>query len=96
MIRIVTRAPIDSAARLVADELAQRLTRQCQAVSPGVRILGPAQAPMAKLRGSFRYQIQLQSNDSELLRDCVRQATAGLKPSEGAGWIVDVDPLDMM
>jgi len=44
----------------------------------------------------FRYQLQMQSPDAELLRNVVRTATAGLKPSGGAAWIVDVDPLDMM
>jgi primosomal protein N' len=61
-----------------------------------VRILGPAPAPFAKLRGSFRYQIQLQSPDGDSLRAVARAATADLKASDGAGWIVDVDPLDMM
>ena len=41
-------------------------------------------------------QIQLQSADGELLRQRVRTATADLKAPEGVGWIVDVDPLDMM
>jgi primosomal protein N' (replication factor Y) len=96
MIRIVTRGRSESAAQALAEALAQRLAAQCQGASPAVRILGPAPAPMAKLRGSYRYQIQLQSVDSGLLRDCVSAATAGLKTPEGAGWIVDVDPLDMM
>ena len=67
-----------------------------EGATPAVRVLGPAPAPMAKLRGSYRFQIQLQSADGELLRDVVRAATADLKPPDGVGWIVDVDPLDMM
>ena len=51
---------------------------------------------MAKLRGNYRFQIQLQSADGELLRSVVRAATADLKPPDGVVWIVDVDPLDMM
>jgi primosomal protein N' len=51
---------------------------------------------MARLRGSFRYQIQLQSTDGAALRELVERATADLKASEGVSWIVDVDPLDMM
>jgi primosomal protein N' len=51
---------------------------------------------MAKLRGDYRYQIQLHSADGESLRDSVRRATADLKCPEGVAWIVDVDPLDMM
>jgi primosomal protein N' len=51
---------------------------------------------MSKLRGSYRYQIQMHSSDGALLRDVVRRATAELKAPEEVAWIVDVDPLDMM
>jgi primosomal protein N' len=51
---------------------------------------------MAKLRGNFRYHIQLHSNDGERLREIVRRVTTELKDPDGVAWIVDVDPLDMM
>ena len=67
------------------------------ATSAVVRILGPATAPIAKLRGSFRYQIQLQSADSEHApQRGARRRRPDLKPPEGVVWTVDVDPLDMM
>ena len=62
----------------------------------GARVLGPAPAPFSKLRGKYRFQIQLQAPDGEKLRAAARQATAGAKPPEGVQWIVDVDPLDML
>jgi len=96
MIRLVIRGQTNSGARALAEELARRLHERAANSTPEVRILGPAPAPMMKLRGMFRYQLQMQSPDAELLRNVVRTATAGLKPSGGAAWIVDVDPLDMM
>jgi primosomal protein N' (replication factor Y) len=96
MIRIVMRGRSDSASRALAEEIARRLRAAADAAGADVRILGPAPAPIARLRGSFRYQIQLQSADGERLRAVVRAATADVKPADGAGWIVDVDPLDMM
>ena len=96
MVRIVVRGVSDRAAQALAEELAGRLRARADAASPAPRILGPAPAPMARLRGSFRYQIQMQSTDGELLRSIVRTATADLKLPDGAGWIVDVDPIDMM
>jgi primosomal protein N' (replication factor Y) (superfamily II helicase) len=51
---------------------------------------------MTRLRGQFRYHIQLQSIDGELLRTVVRAATADLKAPDGLFWTVDVDPWDMM
>jgi primosomal protein N' (replication factor Y) len=99
MVRIVVRGPIASAAQSFAEEIARQLkTRAGQSapMAPAVRILGPATAPIAKLRGSFRYQIQLQSADGEHLRNLVRMATKDLKSPDDVVWTVDVDPLDMM
>ncbi len=60
------------------------------------RVLGPAPAPFPKLRGMYRYQIQLQSSDGEWLREAIRRATAELQTPENVQWIADVDPLDML
>jgi primosomal protein N' (replication factor Y) len=91
MVRLVMRAKTECAAKALAEEMAARLGAQVAGASPAVRILGPAPAPMARLRGAYRYQLQLHSADGAVLR-----ATSGLKAGDGAGWIVDVDPLDMM
>jgi primosomal protein N' (replication factor Y) len=96
MVRIVVRGRTEHAARTLADELAERLRASREGAASVVRILGPAPAPMTRLRGSFRVQIQLQSADGASLRETVLRATADLKSTTDLGWIVDVDPLDMM
>ena len=101
MVRIVIRGDSQQASQALAEEIGRRLKMGIQEAASRdaactVRMLGPAPAPMAKLRGSFRYQIQLQSADGQLLRTLVRDATSGLKLPAGVGWIVDVDPIDMM
>ena len=96
MVRIVIRGESRSTSQALAEEIASRFRAAMPGDTPPVRILGPAPAPMARLRGSFRFQIQLQAADGELLRNMVREATGDLKLPEGVGWIVDVDPLDMM
>jgi primosomal protein N' (replication factor Y) len=96
MVRIVVRGAAERTAKALAEEIARRLRLSASADADRVRILGPAPAPIARLRGNYRFQIQLQSIDGALLRERVRAATADLKSPEGAGWIVDVDPLDMM
>lgn len=96
MIRVVVRGLVDKPTLASADELAIRLREAGASAQPPIRILGPAPAPMAKLRGNFRYQLQLQAADGELLRDIVRRATADLKLPPDVAWIADVDPLDMM
>lgn len=96
MVRIVVRAEAEKPTLALADELARRVREAQIAAQPAIRILGPAPAPMAKLRGQFRYQLQLQASEGEVLRGIVRRATADLKLPEGVAWIADVDPLDMM
>ncbi len=65
-------------------------------VQEHTRVLGPAPAPFARLRGMYRFQIQLQGADGDRLREAVRQATVNIKEPDGVQWITDVDPLDMM
>jgi primosomal protein N' (replication factor Y) len=96
MIRIVIRGDRESGTKAFSEEIARRLHDVAKDAPRAVRVLGPAPAPMAKLRGNFRYQIQLHSTDGELLRDVVRRVTVELKDPDGVAWIVDVDPLDMM
>jgi primosomal protein N' (replication factor Y) len=96
MIRIVVRGAADRSTHALADEIARRLREAAMSATSPIRVLGPAPAPIAKLRGQFRYQLQLHSADGQLLRDTVRRSTTGLKLPDEVLWIADVDPLDMM
>jgi primosomal protein N' (replication factor Y) len=96
LLRIVVRGPQQRATQGAADELAARLRAEAKEKGAAMRILGPAPAPMAKLRGNFRFQVQMQSADRDVLRDTVRVASVGLKLPEGILWTADIDPLDMM
>jgi primosomal protein N' (replication factor Y) len=60
------------------------------------RVLGPAPAPLARLRGLYRFHLLIQGPQLEPLAAAVRQATASVSTPEHVQWIVDVDPLDML
>ena len=96
MIRLVIRGGSERTTLAFADELANRLRKAAESQTTPIRILGPAPAPMAKLRDKFRFQLQLQTADGELLRQLVRSGTRDLKPPDDVAWIADVDPIDMM
>jgi primosomal protein N' (replication factor Y) (superfamily II helicase) len=93
MIRIVVRGPTEAVARETAEEFANQLR---QSTDGAVRILGPAPAPIPKLRRSFRFQLQLQADEGELLRCLVERVAAALPKPDGVHLAIDVDPLDMM
>jgi primosomal protein N' (replication factor Y) len=96
MIRLVIRGPAEVTAMEFAKMLAEGLAAALKAEVPDARVLGPAPAPFAKLRGQYRYQIQIQGPDGEKLRAVVKKITAELKTPGDVQWIVDVDPIDMM
>ncbi len=60
-----------------------------------VRILGPAPAPIARLRTFFRYHAQLSAPDPAVLRQLWRLAQARIPRSTGIEFAVDVDPVNM-
>ena len=96
MIRIVLRGEYETVTEEFGKYLVSKLKGVQELLGKKARIVGPAPAPLAKLRGKYRFAIQMQSTDGDFLRDLVRTATADLKPPETVQYIVDVDPLDMM
>ena len=61
-----------------------------------MRLLGPAEAPVFRLNGYYRYHFQLQSPSSAQLHEVLREVLASVRPPHGVDCTVDVDPLDMM
>ncbi len=96
MVRLVVRGPAEVTTGQFADEVARRLRTTLDEAQCTARILGPAPAPIAKLRGHFRFQIQIQAGDGPSLRQAVRTATTDLKPPAEVLWMADIDPLDML
>jgi primosomal protein N' (replication factor Y) len=96
MIRLLVRGPAEEAAAGFADHLGQEVQAALVALGVQARVLGPAPAPFARLRGYYRFQIQIQGADGAGLRAGVRRATAKLEPPEEIQWFADVDPVDML
>ena len=61
-----------------------------------MRVLGPAPAPLTRLRGKFRFHLLLRSSESQALHDTIQAAIKDLKTPEEVQWVVDVDPGDML
>jgi len=96
LIRLIVRGDVESAAERFADHLGERLRASAETHGGKLRILGPAPAPIAKLRGKFRFHILVRGQDGEGMRAVVREATADLKPPQDVQWVVDVDPQDLL
>ena len=96
MIRLVIRGDSEVVTEQSAQQLGKCISAALEAQEAGARVLGPAPAPFARLRGKFRFQIQIQGPDGEKLRAAVRIAEREVSMPEGVQWIADVDPLEML
>jgi primosomal protein N' (replication factor Y) len=61
-----------------------------------VRLLGPAEAPVFKLKGYYRYHFQLQSPSAAALHQLLRAVTPTLRPPAGIEFTLDIDPFQML
>jgi primosomal protein N' (replication factor Y) len=61
----------------------------------GTRIQGPAAAPMARIKGDYRYQILLRSPHRTALRKAVEAVMIG-KKWKGVDVAIDVDPINIL
>jgi primosomal protein N' (replication factor Y) len=102
VVRMVVRSLHEQAAADWAAHIADRLRKEVAALpqedsaKAQCRVLGPAPAPIARLRDRFRWHLQIHGADEALLRDVIRRATATLQTPDNVAWIVDVDPVEML
>jgi primosomal protein N' (replication factor Y) len=61
-----------------------------------VRLLGPAEAPVFRLKNYFRFHFQLQSPSPAVLHQLLRAVLPTLRCPSGVEITVDVDPLNML
>jgi primosomal protein N' (replication factor Y) len=93
LLNLVVRAQDASKGSAEADALGQALRSRA---GGRFRVLGPAHAPLARLRGEHRFQILLKGHRPSM-RDAVREAlVARYGAQRWPGMVVDVDPLTVM
>ena len=64
-----------------------------------IKVLGPVEAPLAKLKGKYRWQILVKSEGAGLLHYFLREAEGFARKmlrSSGVNLIMDVDPYQML
>ena len=93
--RVIFRGDAESAVREGARAVAEHLRSVAEQQQLSVQVLGPAPAPVARLRGQFRYHLQLAADELEFLQTLWHAAAAGLPAGPGFELAVDVDPVSM-
>jgi primosomal protein N' (replication factor Y) len=67
--------------------------------TPSLEILGPVSAPIARIKGRYRWQILLKGENNRVLHqaaELIREAEKALLKGTGVQIILDVDPVDML
>jgi primosomal protein N' (replication factor Y) len=93
MINTIVRAKTFAAAMDDASDLVQRL--RASAGEAGLRILGPAPAPLGRLRGEYRTQVLLKGPNRRKMREALSAAIAS-RPDLERRVVVDVDPVSVL
>lgn len=93
LVRLVIRSKDATAARTVADRLAQLLR---QAAPDSVELLGPAECPIGVIAGNTRRQILIRAADAGTARSTLGTALAGWQDVRGVYVEIDPDPVSLM
>ena len=93
VVRLIARGADDAAVAAYIQKVGHALAASAP---PTVRLLGPAPAPVVKIRNLFRYHLQLRAPAARPLQDLLRAALPALGPPNGVELAVDVDPISLL
>lgn len=96
MIRVITRGDEEGPTEAFAQEFAGLMRSAADEKQIEMRLLGPAPAPIARLRGKFRFHVLASSINGVGLREVVRAAAAKSTPPDNVLWVADTDPIEML
>jgi primosomal protein N' (replication factor Y) len=93
LVRLIARGRQESAVQAYLDDLAAAFR---QAADPSVRLLGPAPAPILKIRDLYRFHLQLRCPNSRPLQMLCSAVPSQHPPPHGIELAIDVDPMTML
>jgi primosomal protein N' (replication factor Y) len=93
MARLIARGTVETSVSAYMNTLAAAARA---AAHPSVRILGPAPAPIIKIRNLFRYHLQLRCPSARPLLNLTNSLPAQVPVPPGVELAIDVDPISML
>ncbi|QDT44325.1 Primosomal protein N' [Gimesia alba] len=93
--RVILRGPQEEHVQEFARQLSQILSDAAEEKKLSVQILGPAPAPIIRLKKYFRYHFQLAAVNVEEILQLWREVDGKLPREKGIEYIIDVDPVNM-
>ncbi|MFO0960005.1 MAG: primosomal protein N' [Isosphaeraceae bacterium] len=93
LVRLIARGPDEGAVGKFIQEVAMSLAASAP---PGVQIMGPAPAPVVKIRDLFRFHVQLRGPEPRALLSMLRECLPALAAPRDVELAVDVDPMSLL
>lgn len=93
LVRIVFNFKTKESAKNIMNDISKRIKT---AAGSGVEILGPAPAPIAKIRNLWRWHLILKGKNSKILRKKSYEILEMLKDIKSVRTDVDVNPISML
>jgi primosomal protein N' (replication factor Y) len=98
--RLIVRSRDQDAAAAFANQTSEAFTAALTKLAANgpvdVRLLGPAEAPVFRLKGYYRFHFQLHSPSAGTLHQVLRVVLPALRPPSGVEFTLDVDPFQML
>ncbi len=94
--RIVVRGDTEASAESFAERLGETVTDALQRDHVAARTLGPVAAPLAKLRGKFRYHMLIQGANRAALACTLGVILREIRAPDDVQWMVDADAISML
>jgi primosomal protein N' (replication factor Y) (superfamily II helicase) len=101
MARIIVRSRNQAACAAFAELVAGAFRTSLSALASNsraapVRLLGPAEAPIFRLKGYYRFHFQLHSVSAGTLHEVLRGVLGTVRCPSGVEFTVDIDPFNML
>jgi primosomal protein N' (replication factor Y) len=94
LLRIIIAAEDKAVAQQWAQHVAEVTVSACD--GRGISLLGPAPAPLEKVRSHWRYHILCKAPSASLLQNVMQRVKSSLPDQKKARLIFDLDPQDML
>ncbi len=98
--RLIVRSERQEASEAFANTLAgafkEAIRRHATPGTAPLRLLGPAECPVFKLNGYYRFHFQIQSDITSPLHAVLREVLAVAKTPNGVEYQLDIDPYSML
>jgi primosomal protein N' (replication factor Y) len=94
LVRLIARGPDEARTLAYLQEVADTLPRHAEAGA--LRLLGPAPAPVSKIKNLFRFHLRLAADTPRPLQAAIHNALPRIAVPPGVELAVDVDPVNML